>query len=109
MPRQLLQHDEIWNLVLAHQFCNEQKSDSLPSRPYIDKLIQRNEYFIVSNHPIKNKLVAQLGASQKKRKDYILSRYEDAKTVIGYTWEGIKGYNPSTDVLYKAFIRGLCV
>jgi len=25
IPRQLVNHDEIWNLALAHGFCNEQK------------------------------------------------------------------------------------
>ncbi|WP_069648997.1 HNH endonuclease [Caloranaerobacter ferrireducens] len=107
IPRQFVYHDEIWNLVLAHEFCNMQKSDALPNRIYIDKLILRNEHFIASNHPIKNKLIKMLGKTQKQRKAYIEKVYQDAKIVIPYTWEGIKGYNPSTDEFYKSIIRGL--
>jgi 5-methylcytosine-specific restriction endonuclease McrA len=107
MPRQVIYHDEIWNLVLAHEFCNEQKSDSLPSVKYIHKLIDRNEHFIASNHPIKNDLIQTLGNTAELRKKYILHIYEDVKKVIPYTWEGIKGYNPETDEFYKSFIKSI--
>jgi 5-methylcytosine-specific restriction endonuclease McrA len=52
IPRQVIQHDEVWNLVLAHRFCNLQKNDNLPDRRYLEKLLERNEHFIASNHPI---------------------------------------------------------
>lgn len=26
VPRQFVYHDEVWNLVLAHSFCNQQKA-----------------------------------------------------------------------------------
>jgi hypothetical protein len=105
IPRQFIQHDEIWNLVLVHRFCNQQKQDALPSNQYIEKLIERNEHFIASNHPIKEKLIAKLGKTSELRKKCIDKVYQDAKTVIGYTWEGIKGYNPATDPFYKAYVR----
>ena len=38
MPRTVLNHDEIWNLVLAHSSCNLEKSARLPSRWYLNKL-----------------------------------------------------------------------
>lgn len=49
IPRQVIFHDEIWNLVLSHEFCNLQKSDYLPSLIYVDKLIARNEHFFPVN------------------------------------------------------------
>lgn len=107
IPRQVIYHDEIWNLVLAHAFCNEQKSDALPSRKYIYKLIERNEHFIASNHPIKNQLIKALGRTIIERKRYVERVYEDVKLVIPYTWEGIRGYNPDTDAFYKTFVRSL--
>ena len=51
LPRQVLHHDEIWNLVLSHGFCNEHKLDRLVGEHYIRKLIARNENIIGSNHP----------------------------------------------------------
>ncbi|WP_243508537.1 HNH endonuclease [Cytobacillus oceanisediminis] len=79
IPRQMVYHDEIWNLVLSHTFCNLQKNDSLPSINYIEKLIVRNEHFIINNHPIKNKLIDQLGKTPQQRRKYIMKVYEDAK------------------------------
>lgn len=107
IPRQLIFHDEIWNLVLAHGFCNQQKSDALPSRKYIEKLIFRNEHFIASNHPIRGKLIATLGATKNQRRQFVERVYSHAKMVLPYTWEGIRGYNPDTDEFYKSIIRGL--
>jgi hypothetical protein len=72
---------------------------------YIEKLIVWNEHFIASNHPIKNKLIEQLGATPMKRRKYIEKVYEDAQIVLGPAWHGIPGYNPSTDLFYKTFIR----
>lgn len=107
IPRQLVQHDEIWNLALSHAFCNTQKSDALPPPHFIYKMIERNEYFIVSNHPIKPKLIKQLGATAEARRKNQLWVYEDAKTVIRVTWEGMRGYNPATDPFYKSVVRSL--
>ena len=43
LPRQIIQRDDIWDLVLAHDHCNQMKSDLLVGPNYIDKLIKRNE------------------------------------------------------------------
>lgn len=68
----------------------------------------RNEHFIASNHPIKKRLIQQMGKTHIERNRFVWKTYEDAKTVIRYTWEGIKGYNPQTDPFYKTFVRSLC-
>jgi 5-methylcytosine-specific restriction endonuclease McrA len=106
IPRQLINHDDIWNLVLSHGFCNLQKSDNLPDRHYIEKLIERNEYFIKSSHPISNKLKGQLGNTPKQRRSTVDTIYEHAKMVLA-PWMGINGYNPVTDPFYKTFIRSI--
>jgi hypothetical protein len=107
IPRQFIYNDNIWNLVLAHEFCNEQKSDALPGRQYVEKLIHRNELLIGSNHPIKNKLVGQLGSTSAQRQEFVHGVYDDARLVIRRTWQGIRGYDPATDPFYKSFIRRL--
>lgn len=108
LPRAVLNHDEIWNLVLAHEICNEQKSDLLPPKYYIEKLIERNEYLIKSRHPITTELIRHLGNTRDKRRNYVFKAYEDCKAVKGYryTWDGIRGYNPMTDSFYKTLVRG---
>ncbi|MGI6663192.1 MAG: HNH endonuclease [Bacillota bacterium] len=107
IPRQLVRHDQVWNLVLAHAFCNQQKSDALTERYYIDKLIERNEALILSNHPLKRKLITQLGNTPVARRNHVLRVYEDARVALRYTWEGIRGYNPATDPFYKSFVRSI--
>ena len=67
LPRQVIQHDEAWNLVLSHRHCNQLKSDLLVGNHFIEKLIQRNENIMGSNHPWKAKIQSQLGNTPKKR------------------------------------------
>jgi hypothetical protein len=104
IPRKFIYHDEIWNLVLSHEYCNLLKSDMLPGQTYIEKLIERNEYFIKSNHPISGKLRLQLGRSPNKRREKMNKIYTDAKMVLA-PWKGINGYSPTSDPFYKTFIR----
>lgn len=66
--RTFLCHDESWNLVLTHGSCNEQKTDFLPNRYYIQKLVDRNERLIKSNHPLIQRIKNSLGATPAKRK-----------------------------------------
>lgn len=82
IPRQLVNHDEIWNLVLAHSFCNLQKSDALPDRRYIEKLFSRNEHLIASARPISVELVAQLGATPERRRAHLATVYDHAREVL---------------------------
>ncbi len=106
LPRQVLQNDEIWNLVLSHDHCNTSKLDSIVGLHYIEKLHQRNENIMCSNHPWKKKIEFVLGDSEEKRKSKLLSHYENVKTVIGHNrfWGGIENYNPETDPFYRKFI-----
>ena len=106
IPRQVVYHDEVWNLVLAHEFCNQQKSDYLPSMAHIEQLICRNEFFIKSNHPLAGQIIQALGDSAKLRLERVLETYKHAQLVIGSTCEGVRGYNPRTDPLYQFFVRG---
>ncbi len=98
LPRQVMNNDEIWNLVLAHGECNLQKSDKLVGPHFIQKLIARNENIMGSNHPWKNKISNALGVTPQKRAASLRKHYDDVKKVLGsYWWGGSSSYNPSTD------------
>ena len=106
IPRAFLYHDEPWNLVLSHEYCNEHKSDSLPGRYYINKLIDRNEQLIQSNHPLSKQIITALGKTAVKRRKETLKIYDEIYMAVGgVTWEGIHGFNPDTDPFYQSFIR----
>lgn len=108
LPRQVLGHDEVWNLVLAHDVCNMFKGDQLVPLHYIRKLYRRNENLVGSHHPWKNRIKESLGTTQKARKRSLLNHYENVKTVLGpYEWEGIEGFDPEHDPFYRKLITRL--
>ena len=76
-----MQHDEVWNLVLAHGMCNESKSDKLVGEHYVAKLIARNENIMGSNHPWKRRIIEALGNANDhtKRASKLRYHYENVK------------------------------
>jgi len=108
LPRQVLQHDDIWNLVLAHDFCNLQKEDRLVGEHFVRKLIARNENIMGSNHPWKKKIAEALGGSSSRRARSTLEHYKNVATVLGWNfWNGDAGYNPEADPFYSRLITVL--
>jgi len=108
LPRQVIHHDEMWNLVLSHEFCNEQKIDKLVGQHYIEKLIKRNENIMGSNHPWKHRIAEQIGKTPTDRKRNLKQHYSNVKDVLGnYYWGGVDSYNPETDEFYKSLITVL--
>lgn len=108
LPRQVINHDEIWNLVLAHGDCNLMKGDKLVGEHFIRKLIARNENIMGSNHPWRHKIQASLGTTKAKRASTLRRHYENVRTILGsYYWGGSATYNPSSDPFYRRFITVL--
>jgi len=107
IPYQAVMHNQLWNLVLAHEFCNQNKSDNLPPKHFVENLIKRNEYFISSSHPIKDTLVRQIGDTPKKRRDKINNEFLYAKGKIGRIWEGDSKYDPRKDRFYRDWVKFL--
>ena len=108
LPRQVLNHDEIWNLVLSHSHCNMLKSDRLVGDHFITKLIARNENIMGSNHPWKAKISDALGTTPRARAKALQYHYDNVKLALGSNfWGGVEGYNPSTDPFYRRLITEL--
>ena len=108
LPRQVIQHDEIWNLVLAHEFCNLQKEDRLVGEHYIKKLIARNENIMGSNHPWKKKIATALGATPAQRARTTRNHYQNVCTILNWNyWGGNADYNPGSDPFYSNMITAL--
>jgi hypothetical protein len=108
LPRQVVLHDEIWNLVLAHDSCNLSKSDYLLGEHFLLKLIVRNENIMGSNHPWKKKISQALGDTRAKRASALRTHYNNVQTVLGPRyWGGTNGYNPATDPFYRRLVTVL--
>lgn len=108
LPRQVLQHDEIWNLVLAHRACNVRKLDRIVGEHFILKLIARNENIMGSNHPWKKRVASMLGVTPAARAKQLHWHFENVKTILGPNyWGGTEGYNPGSDPFYRRLITRL--
>jgi len=108
LPRQVLMHDEAWNLVLAHPDCNLLKSDKLVGEHFIVKLIARNENIMGSNHPWKSKISAALGKTPRERSSALRLHYENVASVLGRNyWGGTSDYNPASDPFYRRLITAI--
>jgi CRISPR/Cas system Type II protein with McrA/HNH and RuvC-like nuclease domain len=46
VPWSFVHSDELWNFVLTSQSLNSKKGSKLPAEKYLEKLNQRNQYFI---------------------------------------------------------------
>lgn len=106
IPRSFICHDEPWNLVLAHDGCNEQKSDALPSKYYIQKLVDRNERLIKSNHPLSQKIKDSLGETPQARRRETFRIYNQILDAVGEknVWGGSHGFIPEKDPFYRSMI-----
>lgn len=108
LPRQVLHHNEIWNLVLSHRACNIRKLDRLVGEHFVLKLLARNENIMGSNHPWKKQIANILGATPGSRAKAVYRHYENVKTVLGTNyWGGSDGYNPQNDPFYQRLITRL--
>lgn len=106
IPRAFLYHDEPWNLVLSHGNCNEQKSDFLPSRYYIKKLVDRNERLIKSNHPLSQGIKAALGDTPAKRQRETFRIYDEILNAVTEknVWGGTQDFILEKDPFYRSMI-----
>jgi 5-methylcytosine-specific restriction endonuclease McrA len=78
----------VWNLVLACPSCNLDKSDRLPSKKLVERLHDRNEFLINSDHPLKETLEQQTGKKELKRHKFLIDTYEAARLPLGFSqWE----------------------
>lgn len=80
----------VWNLVLTCKKCNRGENGKfakLPSPdPYLQKLYNRNEYFIGSHHPLRETLINQTGKNPSVRLKFLNSMYNTALEKLLVTW-----------------------
>ena len=105
IPYQAILHNQIWNLVLSHEECNEDKLDFIPSVKFIDKLKQRNEFVLKSDLPLKQLLKKDLGKTYDERMKQVDKQYSYAKRKIIRMWRGRESYDPSEDENWKKYVR----
>lgn len=77
--------NEIWNLVLSCKNCNrgnDGKFARIPDISYLEKLHDRNNYYIESHHPLRETIINQTGKTEKERISFLQSFYDEASDII---------------------------
>jgi len=105
IPHDAIQHDQIWNLVLSHEQCNLWKSNHLPQKHFVQKLINRNEFVLQSDLPLKEELRKVLGPIPHQREKMVWGQYKIAKEKGLPIWEGDESFTPAKDSLYKELVH----
>ena len=81
--------DGVWNLVLSSRICNRGESgkfERIPEVRYLERLHQRNEYLILSHHPLRETLMRQTGNAEPERHAFLQNVYDTARSLLP-PWE----------------------
>jgi len=78
----------VWNLVLAHSSMNstKEKGAKVPHRKYLQRLFNRNEFYISSKHPLAETIINQTGKTKEVRRDFLEKQYNLALEQSIITW-----------------------
>ncbi|MGR7813392.1 HNH endonuclease domain-containing protein [Lacinutrix undariae] len=77
----------VWNLVLANKEVNRNKSARIPEERYLQRLFNRNEFYIQSKHPLAETIVNQTGNTKHKRIDFLNKQYQLALNSAIINWK----------------------
>jgi hypothetical protein len=78
----------VWNLVLAHSSMNstKEKGAKVPDRKYLQRLFNRNEFYINSKHPLAETIINQTGKTKALRRAFLEKQYNLALEHSIVTW-----------------------
>lgn len=76
----------VWNLVLADPKINIAKSARVPHRRFLERLYNRNEFYIESKHPLAETIVNQTGKTKDKRRLFLQEQYNIALSHSIHEW-----------------------
>mgnify|MGYP000903440995 CR=1 FL=1 len=79
----------VWNLVLSCPTCNGsgEKGAKVPHPNLVARLSRRNEYFIESNHPLKETVILQTGKTPQARQIFLQDKLDIARNALHHVWK----------------------
>ncbi|MFD0824421.1 HNH endonuclease domain-containing protein [Neobacillus sp. M.A.Huq-85] len=78
IPWSFIQNDNLWNLVIACQKCNLQKSDKIAEEKFLDHLLERNQ---------------KLSNEIKNEPSDLFMNYKEQKLIQLYQYTIYNGYS----------------
>lgn len=82
----------VWNLVLADSSMNREKSAKVPEKRFLDRLYNRNEFYIESKHPLAETIINQTGKTKQERVRFLQKQYQLAVDSSIQTWKPSEEY-----------------
>ncbi|RZJ53274.1 MAG: HNH endonuclease [Flavobacterium sp.] len=77
----------VWNLVLTDGSVNRDKRARIPERRFLERLYNRNEFYIESKHPLAETIINQTGNDKEKRKRFLEQQYNLALENSIHQWK----------------------
>ena len=77
----------VWNLVLTDSFMNKEKSAKVPEKRFLDRLYNRNEFYIESKHPLAETIINQTGKTKQERIRFLQKQYQLAFDTSIQLWK----------------------
>ena len=77
----------VWNLVLADPSINSQKSARVPELRFLERLYNRNEFYITSKHPLAETIINQTGKNSLLRRNFLEKQYKIALETSIHRWK----------------------
>ena len=76
----------VWNLVLADTKVNNDKRARIPKRRFLERLFNRNEFYIESKHPLAETIINQTGTTRQQRINFLEKQYNLASELGIHQW-----------------------
>ena len=77
----------VWNLVLADSAVNLNKRARIPEQRFLQRLFNRNEFYIQSKHPLAETIINQTGLTKQARISFLIKQYDLALSQSIQTWK----------------------
>lgn len=77
----------VWNLVLADSKVNNDKRAKIPERKFLERLFNRNEFYIESKHPLAETIINQTGPTRQQRINFLQKQYNLASDLGIQKWQ----------------------
>lgn len=77
----------VWNLVLADSAINNDKRAHIPQRRFLERLYNRNEFYIESKHPLAETIINQTGITRRQRIQFLEKQYNLALGLGIHPWQ----------------------
>ena len=71
---------------------NKEKNAKVPEKRYLDRLYNRNEFYIESKHPLAETIINQTGKTKAERIRFLNKQYQLALDYSIQTWKPSEEY-----------------